>query len=218
METLLEQPQTFVRLLVHEDVDQTQRIIVEATTRREILNSLIDKGIRQYEIEDLVSQNYIEKMLWERHLQLNKPMAREYAEGKKQSYLVAAYTLPDTLIRLKGTMEAWVNYESKGSKFRHLKVVNQRYQLDEESMEREFIAKTYKLYVGQEAIDDIKELSTLRDIVVKRGVPLHGFLSEPYWAKIFCADSSIAANRLPPSKVMFRKTYFMNKRYNPAQP
>ena len=201
------------KILVHADDAQIQRITEETTIRKQLLNDLLEAGIREYEIPDL-SQDYIEKSIWDKHLQSSKPMSLEFSNGKKQKYLQEAYTLPDNLIHLKRIMEQWVNYpvQYRGfDKFRHLKLTDGRYQLDEESLEKEFVISRFKIYIDATAMDDIRELSGIRDHVVKNHFPLHRFLADPYWAERFTRDDSQAANRLPPGKLLFRKRYLMQE-------
>jgi hypothetical protein len=211
--TEIEQPQTEIKLLVHADDAQIQRITEETTIRKQLLNDLLEAGIREYEIPDL-SKDYIEKLIWDKHLQSNKPMSLEFSNGKKQKYLQEAYTLPDNLIHLKRIMERWVNYlvPYRGfDKFRHLTVVDGRYQLDQESLEREFEVKKLKLFVGPEKVDKIKALDLVIDYLIAEDCPPHQVLETNFFGQRLTRDSSLGCNRLTPKKYFIKKSYLVGK-------
>ena len=213
MEILTEtEPQTEVKHLIHQDDQQTARTIEEATNRKQLLNGMLDAGIPTSEIDNMSSQFYIDQYLFDRHLELNKSLAQEYAAGKRADHLVKVYILPPTLEHLKGAMEAWANYPFHGQeKFRHLKLKDGRYQLNQETIEKEFEIKKLKLFVGQNRADEIKFLDSLVDYLVEQDMPLHQLPESTFWAKRFTRDPSQACNRLRQGKVMIKKSYLVGK-------
>lgn len=209
-----EQPQTKVRRLIHSDDPLILGIIEEAQIRQRLLNAMIDAGIQTSEIQNVISQNYVDQFLFQKHLQSNKAMAREYSAGKKAAHLMEAYSLPASLEHLKDVMKQWLNYpvHARGSdKFRHLKFVDGRYELNEESLEKEFELKKLKIYISHEKIEEAKILDAIIDYVVQKDLPLHQIAESAFWSVRFTRDSSQACNRLPNKKLLIKRSYFINQ-------
>lgn len=212
METIIEQPKTEVKLLVHFETQKVKSIIEETEIRRRLLNAMIDAGISPNEISKVVSQEHINDVLFQKSLQLSKTMAREFAAGKKQRYLMESYTLDISLEHLQSVMQQFVNYPlpHRGfNKFQHLKLIDGRYELDQASLEREFIMNKYKIYVDEWVMAKIKKLDAQIDFLIEENEPSGRAMGYQLFAERLTCDSSLSCNQLPQRRFMIKRAYLL---------
>lgn len=206
METLEE----LKTMLIHADDHEIAKLTSEARTRQNLLNSILELGFHIDDIHKVSSKDAINEILFRKMLTENRAMAKEHAAGKKKQHLMEAYQLPGELYSLKDALEDWINYPtmSRGyDKFTHLVLVNNRYQLSPESLEREFDSKRLKVYATGQNIDRIQRLEALSNILEVENAYWPELVGTKFFNDRLTRDSSQACNKLPVRKFMIKRSF-----------
>lgn len=206
----METPEGLKSVLIHADDHEIAKLTTEARTRQNLLNSIIELGFPVSDIHTISSKDAISEVLFQRMLTTNKTMAKEHVAGKKKQHLMEAYQLPAELFSLKGALEDWMNYPtmSRGyDKYTHLVLVNGRYQLNPESLERELESKRLKVYATGENIDRIERLETLSNILEAENAYWPELVSTKFFNERLTRDTSQACNKLPVRKFMIKRSF-----------
>lgn len=200
------------KVLLHVDDQQVMRLTEEIKIRQRLLNELIDAGIRSDEIPNVISQEFVDDTLFQRHLQLNRSLASEYSAGKRQKHLVEAYVLPRELELLETTMKNWLNYPvpHRGfDKFRHLHLIDGAYQLNQETIEQELTVNKFKIYGDDRIVAEVKKLESHIDYLIEKDANSHQILGCGFWGARLVCDASLSCNQLPQRRFMIKRSYLL---------
>lgn len=207
MEATLEQPILEVeKLLIFENIEEINKIVESARILTRLLNDLLACGLSPKQIKDIaISEKAIENFIFQEQLKVNKALAVQYAAGKKN--LIGEYALPDNLEHMQRQLLQWFNYPGshRGSdKYQYLKFAEGRFELDNQSLEKEFVMRRLKFYIAGEQLHEFSDITELCKCFEKYKMPNNQI-----------RESSFLWNRIEPigmHQYKPRATWFMRER------
>lgn len=206
--TTLEQPPVEVeKLLIYTNEIEISKITQDARIRANVLNEVISAGVSANQIKDVTSsEKTIENYIFDRHLKQNKRMAMEYSSGKRQRSLIEDYILPTNLEDTQRKLLNWLSLPTHrgADKYLHLQFNEGKFELDSQSLEKEFVKQRLKFYIAGEQVNEFRDIEELCKCFEKYQMPNNQI-----------RESSFLWNRIEPlgmHQYKPRATWFMRER------
>ncbi len=182
MEALIE-IETAERILIHENIQEIERITSDIEMRCSMLNSISKHGLSEEEIKNVSSSKGSIERFIENRLQAENPeykrMVQAGISGITAKLSNELQGLKDALLRLEA-----FNPGRGGNKFENLTFTD-KWVVDEIELEGLFIRNRVKIYIEGEKINEFRELEKLCSILHFIKMPSNQVKdSSVLWARI----------------------------------
>lgn len=145
-------------ILLYENKSENDRITNDARQRAMMLNNILQHGLTNDQIKDIRSPNNIEAHVHQEHLKVNEELARL----EKAGITGLQAELPPNLVSLRYALMSWQTVFGP-NKYAHIHFDGSEWQVDEESLERHFIANGTRIYLSPDRAAEYKALQNLCD-------------------------------------------------------